>query len=376
MMPRVPLGSAKRRNFPKESLNNNNNMRRKRAAADITPTTAVNVNTAVNDPTTTTAPTVERMREIYGQRWLSNIKLRELELETGIPYKRGKFTDKDKALVDRFVQEYTRQNNLTTDQFNEQFFGDPSRRSRALRTKFFSQLAMTLDGRPVVTVYHHVKRSLNPGNYRGRWEAEDDEELRRLYAMHGPSWALIGRSLDRSLQACRDRYRLIQQRPQKGRWTDAETARLKAAINQVIDRSDHQRSDTWIQIAELVGTRSASQCLTKWYECTQFAESPQGVHQRLRWSQMDDFKLVQAIYDSGAEDESEIRWREDILRAFGSDHSRHNLTSKRLRERWQVLRKRLVRRHGQTLSDILEDLMDYLRPLSPNSVIEDDTIAL
>ncbi|KAF2650973.1 hypothetical protein K491DRAFT_720242 [Lophiostoma macrostomum CBS 122681] len=112
----------------------------------------------------------------------------------------------------------------------------------------------------------------------GKWDEEEDELLRQLYAAHPGSWKRISQELgDRAEDACRDRWRDYVQYGQKrktSRWSVEEEERLVQVVNQALAKIRHQvpppaditsKDISWPWVSQQMGgTRSRVQCFMKW----------------------------------------------------------------------------------------------------------------
>lgn len=344
-MPRVPLASPKRLHFPAGNLKMPLGVARKRVRS------------------TETGDSSE-LRELFGTKWMTIPKLKEVEKQTGRRYKRGKFSRCEQEAVDKTLQEHLRANNLTRDQFIDRI-RNATDKARTKKSALFTEIASKLEGRPVLTVYHYVKRQYHPGNRMGLWTPEEDRLLKRYFAEYGPQWEVIGRALDRFNTACRDRYRAIRNEYSSGRWSSEESQRLAEAV----DEAEQSRNlhSVWLFVSERVHTRSPMQCLQKWQESVMFRQrNAAAASTRARWSREQDLVLISRLYEMALEDESEIVWRKLISDEW------NRWTPTRLRNRWKQLKKRVEGVERMDLDTILETLMNSLRALSPDYIDSDD----
>ena len=92
-------------------------------------------------------------------------------------------------------------------------------------------------------------------------------------------------------------------------------------------------SVTWDKVAELVETRNAIQCRTKWLY-TDIADRI-GERTKLRWGDLQDLDLLDQLCQQSATDEEEVDWM-DI-----SQHWDNLKTSYQLRGKWVCLKRRV-----------------------------------
>jgi len=321
--------------------------------------------------------TIDELRELYARKWINNAELKRIERETGKPFKRGRFGRAETEACMRAVDTYIEQRSLDRARFielmfvrnNEKSVG-PSKAATSSTRDFFLNIAGQLDGRPVVNVYHFLRRRLHPSNKGESWGRELDGELKRLHLIYGPQWERIGRELGRFHVACRDRFRKIQAAYTRGPWTDAECDLLSKAYEQASSGGRPEGVATWTFISTEVGSRSANQCQWKWTENISF-RNPAGPHYRLDWLPPHDRALVTAIYDAGVEHESELSWSA----LYASKEQFQAFTAGRLRNRWVLLKKRVRGAEQLPIDDVCEWLMRDLVPLSPELVNSESEVS-
>lgn len=313
---------------------------------------------------------VETLKNLFCRKWMTYPELKRIERETGLKFKRGKFTKAETNLCMEAVESYLHHRGLDRSEFIDMMFvrnNEKGKLSSDLCRDFFISIAGKLEGRPVVNVYHFLRRRLHPSNKGEIWSADLDEELRTLHLMHGPQWEKIGREMGRFHVACRDRFRKIQAGFKRGPWTDEEVARLNEAYGKAERGEKPEGFATWTFISEYVGTRSPNQCQWKWTETVQFrTQHPD--KRRVNWDPTDDRILVTCIYDMGVEHQSEICW--STLAA--SSASLSQFSSARLRQRWGILMKRVRGADAMAVDDLCEVLMRGLEPHSPELISDSD----
>ena len=343
---RNPRMKKKLVNFPADSLNSQVSVVGKKSEREI-----IRIEQAEED---------KELSEIFSSKWIETKALRRLEEETGKSYKRGKFSRLEEEKVRNRVRSYLRDHDMTDDAFQDALVGG-ARENKAAFQSFFVQMAMELPGRPVITVYHYLRRLYHPGNKQGAWLPEEDLHLRRLFAVHGPQWQVISKELGRFNHSCRDRYRWIREQFRKGPWQSDEIERLKQAVQDRTSSPDSGGVGAWAWIAECVETRSWHQCLTKWTNSICFRERHPGV-KCVRWTREEDLILLNRIYDLVVEDESEIVWSRLL------DDSWDDWTPNKLRMRWKLLRKRVRNEKVLDMDTLVETLINSLASLSPDRI--------
>ncbi len=99
---------------------------------------------------------------------------------------------------------------------------------------------------PVSLVSYHIRAGalhISPTQLvhvvvQGKWSKEEDEQLRRLVGEKGSKWKEISTSLGRLPEGCRDRWRELKlgASKQSGRWSEEETEKLRALVNEYLAR--------------------------------------------------------------------------------------------------------------------------------------------
>lgn len=299
---------------------------------------------------------IQELRRLYAERWMSSQQLNELEAETGKRFKRGKFSETEKVVIRRALAQYLQERDMTHQEFIDVFFTRKRQSHEAydderFKTLFF-HVSKHLDGRPVLMVYQAMRRMFHPGNRRGVWSETEDAELQRLYLLYGPDWETIGLELGRYGMSCRDRFKLFRGRSRTGPWSPEEETRLRESMATL--RNQHDGRPCWILVSEMVGTRSAAQCILKWASI-EIVTKNDGV--RPRWTLNYDHLLVTRIYELGIEHETEIRWNE-----LADDSWPVYFSGDMLRNRFRVLKKRVRNERFLHMDLLLETLILMLRP--------------
>lgn len=356
-------------NFPQDSLRSSPQPSEVESSKDsIITSTATQTISDRNNKRKEQVEDEQELAQIFSSKWIETKALRRLEAETGKRYKRGKFSRLEEERVRARVQSYLRENHMTDDAFRDALVTG-ARESKSAFRNFFVQMAMELPGRPVITVYHYLRRLYHPGNKQGAWLPEEDLHLRRLFAIHGPQWQVISQELGRFNHSCRDRYRWIREQFRKGPWQPDEIDRLRQAVQDRVrsppSSSENGSIGAWAWIAEKVETRSWHQCLTKWTNSLSFRERHPGVRV-VRWTREQDLILLNRIYDLVVEDESEIVWGRLV------DDSWNNWTPNKLRMRWRLLRKRVRNERVLDMDTLVETLINSLSSLTPDRVPKEE----
>ncbi|KAI8320292.1 hypothetical protein GQ54DRAFT_318173 [Martensiomyces pterosporus] len=145
------------------------------------------------------------------QRWLTQEHLQRLQQE-GVVFTKGKFTEEENIAIDGTIAGFIEAHGITRQELYDDLFRRRPRDTpgRQLRKSFWPIMAEALPARQIQAIYHHVRRKYHPHNYQGAWTPNEDDELRKLVATHGPAWEAISEQLGRMGTNCRDRWRYIQ----------------------------------------------------------------------------------------------------------------------------------------------------------------------
>lgn len=314
---------------------------------------------------------VEALRSLFTEKWITYTELKKLEETTGKTFKRGRFTKTETDICMAAVEAYIQSKGIDRQEFIEMMFVKNNEKS-LVRSRncsdFFVQVAGKLEGRPVVNVYHFLRRRLHPNNKGESWNPELDEELKRLYMLHGPQWEVIGKELDRFHIACRDRYRKIKNAYAKGNWTADEEEKLETAYRMVQQGEKPAGVAIWNFISGYVGSRSDIQCQWKWAENMTY-KAQMADTSRVEFRPSEDRILVSKIYELGLDHQREINWHQ--LRTSNPD-AFGKFPPGKLRNRWYQLKKRIRNPDILTLDELCEALMRNLTPLSPSGISSDN----
>lgn len=129
---------------------------------------------------------------------------------------------------------------------------------------------------------------LSSSKKRGVWTDEECDALEVLVAQHGKKWATIQDKLNRSADACRDKYREMSDSYTKGRWKENETEQLKRIVREYLkadptaDIKELGRmmeakniKIPWSVISKKMVKRSRLSCFKKWQKMAGTSPSDQ-----------------------------------------------------------------------------------------------------
>lgn len=138
---------------------------------------------------------------------------------------------------------------------------------RFLRYKTFCCPFPTSPCCPSPQIYGYVSRHFDSSNYKGKWTDEEKESLTRLVGERGERWKEIGILIDlfvvahghtffrllaktlsphrfrcpgaamgRPGYACRDKWRMMRNNPNKGDWSEHEVTLLKVRASACLSK--------------------------------------------------------------------------------------------------------------------------------------------
>ncbi|OCB89576.1 hypothetical protein A7U60_g3268 [Sanghuangporus baumii] len=288
---------------------------------------------------------------LLANKWLSATKLNELSASIGLQYRKGKFSATEEALLRNAIENYRVGHNLSDEQLNEVIF------AKGLKDKdnaFWFEITAHVPDRPVVAVYHHVRRSFHPLKQQGKWTVAEDNVLRQAVADLGQSWEKVSQRVGRMAGDCRDRWRNhINNRDGRifGAWSKEEEEKLTQIVTEmtIAQGKDPDLDVFWTQVAARMGSRGRQQCRIKWTDG--LSKTVKNSGQKPRWSQQDAYILVHKIASLNVNDDSEIDWK--LL----NDETWNLWSAHTLQRRWLTL-KRSIRGHEEMTH---QEIMDILR---------------
>lgn len=187
-------------------------------------------------------------------------------------------------MIRHYLHHFQQREGMTDSELEAIIFAK-TRATRDTYSQFWADLARSLTDRPLMSVFHHVKRMMAPTARMGTWTAEEDARLAAAVKQYGQSWEAVSNSVGRWSQDCRDRWRNYIQggmdQRKAGTWTKEEEDRLRKVVKLVkqlqetmdvpLTQSGQSEEDEkkkeifWTAVAKKFGpTRSRQQCRGKW----------------------------------------------------------------------------------------------------------------
>ncbi|KXJ12508.1 Cyclin-D-binding Myb-like transcription factor 1 [Exaiptasia diaphana] len=259
---------------------------------------------------------------------------------TRVKWRQGMWSKEENDILKENIQEYCKVNNITDP--NTIIFD----MSKDDRKDFYRTIAKGIK-RPLFAIYRRVLRMYDRRNYIGKYTPEEVKQLKALKEKHGNDWATIGIAMGRSASSVKDRYRLLRENCQSGKWTAEEEERLSNAVHELSGTQTGEVVTTgisWSSVAEKVQTRSEKQCRSKWLNYLNWKEKGGN-----EWTKQDEIKLINKIYEMDVEDENMIDWK-GLMTNWTSVRSPQWLRSK-----WWALKK-----HIPSNSQTFREMVEYL----------------
>ncbi|KAI0701188.1 hypothetical protein BC835DRAFT_1265131 [Cytidiella melzeri] len=297
--------------------------------------------------------------------WMNASKLAQMAQTHGLVYKKGKFSATEEAQLNAAIERFKAGKGMSQQDLVDLVFSKDKGRGDT----FWQEITAAVHARPIIAVYHHVRRRLDPLAKLGRWMASEDDSLRSAIQEFGQQWQKVSDCVGRSAADCRDRYRNHLENSsnrRSGAWSREEEEELTAIVNELkIQRGEVSDSEIfWGAVSQRMGgRRGRQQCRVKWLDSLSSRFKNEGM--KPRWGQVDAYILVHKIDSLNVRDDSEIDWKTlpDEDWNMWSAHS--------LQRRWLTM-KRSVKgfedmSHAAELMDILrtKKAQSPLPPVAP-----------
>lgn len=320
------------------------------------------------------------------------------------PQVKGKFSDKEIADIANEMVRYREAHDMHEMQLN-QLVQDNATTGGEL----WNQLCETLPGRSRQAIIKICRRRYHNYGVRGKWTAEEDQELKEAYITYPNSWKKIGILLNRHPEDARDRWRnylICGDNQKKDVWTDDEEEALRLAILECLEaikeirelealkgRSNNQAPkndmdliDWQIVSAKLNHTRSRLQCMTKWKSLRERENSDNGEAKDLElgansWRVRDAGK---AIREMGSDEKLELlhaiqqsrvgREGKVPFRSLGSAKFQTKWSCMARKVAWKKMRATVPGNGDMKLQDIVTILIDEMTGNRDYATHEQDTL--
>lgn len=325
----------------------------------------------------------------------------------------GAWTSEELGALGRVVEEFRDANGMTQHEVNKMIHEVPNK-SDPVNQGFWNKADIAVPGRTRKQVVERARRLYHNFEGRGTWTEEQKAELHELLEQHGQKasypWAEIAAAINRDPKDVRDYWRnhyLVFGTQVKSRWSKEDEERLKEVVEEALSKIRIMRENNdqlrahprakavdeealldWQQISTAMGlTRSRQQCKWKWTDLREkglvgdssivlptqprSSAGASGSGKRLHgisdelanaredyrsMSDEDKFRLVDAIYDSGALSDGRIRWAHLVDERFRVKWKRPTLKLV-----WYRLRRTVPDHENQNLEKNAQFLINYYR---------------
>ena len=223
--------------------------------------------------------------------------------------------------------------------------------------KAFLEISKDFPTRNPKQIYGFATRYYDPNNHKGKWSEEEKEQLADLVELKGEKWTEIGEILERAGASCRDKWRSMRDKYQRGDWTPEELAQLKQLVNEQLaaqgaapgrgpgEGNEHlpvRDNINWKAISLKLKTRSENTCCQKWYRI-----APDSVAAG-EWGAGDDTTMVAALRRARAASEADVDWA-GLVRGR---------TLSQIKRRLKDLRQAIPKNHKLTFAEVVQKLVE------------------
>ncbi|VDI14883.1 Hypothetical predicted protein [Mytilus galloprovincialis] len=275
------------------------------------------------------------------QAWFTTRDEKDALHSKGATWKQGQWTKEEVAVLQQNINSYCAERNIV----------DPTHiifeMSKDERKDFYRNIARGLQ-RPLFSVYRRVTRMYDQKNHIGKYTPDEINKLKDLRGRFGNDWSSIGAALGRSASSVKDKFRLMRETCNSGKWLREEERRLASAVYDLAGVKPGENVTTglsWALVAERVQTRSEKQCRTKWLNYLNWKQKG-----GTEWTREDDINLVLKIANLDVNDDTEIDWN-DLASNWPSVRS-----PQWLRGKWWSLKRHCTEYQSMEFKDMLEYL--------------------
>ncbi|KAI0677225.1 hypothetical protein C8Q78DRAFT_959833 [Trametes maxima] len=285
--------------------------------------------------------------------WMNASKLAELVRTEGLVYKKGKFSATEDAQLNAAIERYRATKGLAQQDLDQIIFSNKVGKEKG-HEAFWSEITSALHLRPIIAVYHHVRRGRHPYAGKGSWTKTEDDLLLQCITDMGQQWEKISDVVQRTASDCRDRYRNhLQDREVRrvGTWTKEEEDELTRIVSEMtVEQGKDMDNDIfWGVVSKRMGgKRGRQQCRIKWTDS--LAPQLKNTGERPRWSAMDAYILVHKVDSLSVRDDTEIDWK--LL----PDENWNVWSAHSLQRRWLTMKRGIKGFEEMSHAEIMEIL--------------------
>ncbi|XP_038956310.1 cyclin-D-binding Myb-like transcription factor 1 [Rattus norvegicus] len=257
-------------------------------------------------------------QSIVSQTWFTGKEVKDALANQGHKWKQGMWTKEETNILMSNIEQYMKEHGVENPA--EIIF----KMSKGKRKDFYRSISFGLN-RPLFSIYRRVIRMYDDRNHVGKYSPEEIEKLKELWQKHGNDWITIGAAMGRSPSSVKDRWRLMKDACNAGKWTEEEEQILGDAVHELTGTEVDEKVTQgvcWATVAQQVGTRSAKQCRAKWLNYLNWKQTG-----GIEWTRKDEVTLILRLAELDVADESEIRW-DELAKGWESVRSPQWLRSK------------------------------------------------
>ncbi|KAI9448110.1 hypothetical protein H4582DRAFT_2139866 [Lactarius indigo] len=307
--------------------------------------------------------------DLLATKWLSANKLAELARTQGLVYKKGKFSAIEEQQIAGAIGAYKEVNRIDEAGFLGLVF---DKNGAGKNNAFWSAITAAVPMRPIIAVYHHVRRTYHPLRAQGKWMRSEDESLKAAVQELGQQWEKVSERVGRMASDCRDRYRNHIHNSEDravGTWTKDEEIRLTEIVTEMTVKQgkDMDNDVFWGIVSQRMGNkRGRQQCRIKWYlnilnipslflklrisRTDALSKTFKNNGTKPRWSSRDAYILVHKVDSLNVRDDSEIDWK------TLSDPNWNLWSAHTLQRRWLTMKRSVRGYEDMTHAEILDIL--------------------
>ncbi|KAJ6515701.1 hypothetical protein C8R45DRAFT_810574 [Mycena sanguinolenta] len=299
-------------------------------------------------PSSSSSPANPDHAHLLANKWMTVGKLAELVASEGLVYKKGKFSAIEIKQINDAIEDYRITKGLSEEDINTIIFPADDKTKDAA---FWSTISFALTLRPIVAVYHYVRRARHPMKGQGKWQPDEDARLIQAVTSLGQKWEKVAALVGRMSADCRDRYRnhiVNREKRVSGVWSSAEEEELTRLVLDMQKGKSLDNDVFWSKVSEKMGgTRSRHQCRIKWTDTLSKKHKSDG--HSSRWSSRDAFILIHKIDSLNVRDDTEIDWKT-------IPDSEFHWSAHVLQRRWLTMKKGVKGFEDMTHTEIMDIL--------------------
>jgi hypothetical protein len=260
-------------------------------------------------------------------------------------YLRGPLTPEEFAILDKVVEDFRKEHDMTQYQLNELLTQNPRDQFPG---ELWARLTEACTTRKRQKIINTCRQRFHNFVARGTWTAEQDDELMEQIKLHGQKWSVIGKEINRHQKDVRDRWRnylVCRGKANESNWSTEEESRFLDIVLEALrifdaERKAHPDSDIfekktneqlvdWGVVSERMGhSRTRLQCQEKWRRLRAAdklderfaAQLPDWIPYGASWrhekackelrqfTHADKFKLVCAVSEADVRSDAKIPW--------------------------------------------------------------------